>query len=816
MALFDTIRAGASGAADDYVVERSLRFNRNDSARLQLGTLNGNKKTFTISFWTKLAKFDNEKCVFSVTQNSGGNFTLDFMSDQTFQVREFSIHTNGETINLRTNRRFRDPSAWLHVLVAIDTTESTSSDRAKIYFNGTQETSFSTASYPSLNREFYVNNNTDNSRTHIGSQSYAGTSNNFDGYLSEFYLIDGTALQPSDFGKTNALTGQFNPIVYTGSFGTNGVYLNFSDNSNTTSTTLGKDSSGVGNNFTPSNFNVTANSVDNDSVLDTPSNNWCVMNIFTGYWSEGGSIPFSDGSLHVDNPNSGDRAGFATFRLEDGKKYYIEGKYFVPSGGGSQCKWAIQTLSKSDGVAVKPGGAGSFGFDWRGSAGTPQILNSGSSSNIGSQPSNDEVIGMAIDLVNGKIYVHKSNSYYNSGNPDNGTGAIITGISTGQDYQFITSVDSGGPNFSETKINFGQQGFAHQPSSFTDLLNSENLPDPIIPLPTDHFDTLLYVGNNGSQNITGLDFDPDWVWAKNRQAAGYHHDLYDTVRGDNLRIFASQSDKEATGFLQFGVTGGFSLTSGGGINQNGNNHVAWCWNAGDSTVTNNDGDISSQVRANPTAGFSIVSYTGNGGSNQTIGHGLGVTPQAAIYKNRDSNGANVEAQWNVSVNKSVAFRGSLNLTESNQNNSLTNFTSSTFSVASSSTARNANNKKYIAYIFSSVKGYSLVGSFVGNSNNNGAFVFCGFAPAWIMIKKSSGSGNWGINDIKRDINTEFGNDLSLYANSSGAETSSSSLNVDFLSNGFKLRSDNSSYNASGGTYIFLAFAESPFKYARAR
>ena len=807
MALFDSIRAGASGAADDYEVERSLRFNSAESAHLSRTlSSDGNRRLWTWSGWLKLGKQpDSQRFIFSQRTSSSNQCNIQYSENGRFR-----FESGGGKGNAFTQGQFKDPTAWYHLIVTLDSDNSTADDRIIIYVNGERQ---GLDISPAISTGDHGINN--NNEQVLGREADTN-SLEYDGYMAEIHFIDGARKQPSDFAETDALTGEYKPIKYTGTYGSQGWYYNFSDNSNTTASTLGKDYSGNGNNTTPGNMNVTANSVENDSVLDSPTNNWCVLSNLTGYWSEGGSIPFADGNLFADNPNSGDRAGFATFRLESGKKYYIEGVYLEPGGSGAQTKWAITTLSKSDGVAVKPGGSGSFGFDWRGGAGTPQILNSGSSSTIGSRPSNGQVIGMAIDLVNGKMYVHKGNSYYNSGDPDNGTGAIITGISTGQDYQFITSVDSGGPNFAETKINFGQQGFAHQPSSFTDLLNSQNLPDPTIPLPTQHFDTLLYTGNSGSQNITGLDFDPDWVWAKNRQAAGYHHDLYDTVRGDNLRVFSSQSNKEQTGFLQFGVTGGFSLTSGGGINQSGNNHVAWCWKAGDSTVSNTDGDITSQVRANTTAGFSIVSYTGNGGSNQTIGHGLGVAPQAVIYKNRDSNGANFEAQWNVSVNKSVAFRGSLNLTESNQNNSLANFTSTTFSVATSSTARNANNKKYIAYVFSSVKGYSLVGSFVGNSNNNGAFVFCGFAPAWIMIKKSSGSGNWGINDIKRDINTEFGNDLSLYANSSGAETSSASLNVDFLSNGFKLRSDNSSYNASGGTYIFLAFAESPFKYARAR
>jgi len=809
MALFDTIRAGASGAADDYEIDRSLRFNDDDSTNMHReGGSDGNRRTFTVSVWMKRT---------SLAEHSFWDFYTNDANRTIFQVyfgqlRIFSRVSNSTQMSLQTDSdmKLRDFSAWYHFLYAVDTTQSSQSNRVKIYINGVQQTL--NGSYPSQNAETYVGSNNEN---RIGCQhDSAGNEAFFHGYMAEFNYIDGQQLTPSSFAETDAVTGQYKPVKYSGSYGTKGYYLNFSDNSSTSA--LGTDFSGNGNNFTSvSGFNVTANDVENDSVLDTPTNNWCTLNPLTGYWSEGGSLDITDGLLHANNPNSGDRANFATFLLEDGKKYYIEGKYFE-QGSGSQAKWAIATLSKSDGVAVKPGGSGSYGFDFRGGAGTPMILNSGSTTTIGSRPSNGQVIGMAIDLVNGKIYVHKGNSYYNSGNPDNGTGEIISSIPTGQDYRFIVSCDSGGPIFSEFKLNFGQQGFQHQPSSFTDLLNSQSLPDPVIPKSTKFFDTLLYTGNNGSQNITGLEFDPDWVWAKNRQAAGYHHDLYDTVRGDNLRIFASQSDAEATGYLQFGVTGGFSLTSGGGINANGNNHVAWCWKAGDSTVSNTDGSISSQVRANTTAGFSIVSYTGNGGSNQTIGHGLGVAPQAVIYKNRDQGGVNVEAQWNVSVNVPLTFRGSLNLTEQDQGNSLTTFTSTTFSVANSSSARNANNKKYIAYVFSSVKGYSLVGSFKGNGNNNGAFVFCGFAPAWIMIKKKSGSGNWGINDIERDINTQFGNDLSLYANSSGAETSSASLNVDFLSNGFKLRSDNSSYNGNGSTYIFLAFASHPFKYARAR
>ena len=812
MPIFDPIRIGASGVAEDYEVERSLRFNSNDGAKLTrtFGT-NTSNTTKTVSFWMKRGKSETFMSMFSTAASGFIEGRIQFTNADQLQYTDRDSGSGSTDIQKITNRRLRDHSAWYHIVVAIDTTDGTADDRIKIYINGVRETSFSSSTNPSQNYSvsFYRSS----------ADNYVGVNNNssdfFDGYLAEINFIDGQALTPASFGETNSETGQWIPKKYSGGYGNNGYYLNFSDNSGTSATTLGKDNSGNSNNFTPSNFNVTANDVDNDSVLDTPTNNWCTLNPLTGYWAEGGSIPLSDGLLHADNPNSGDRAVFATFRLKAGKKYYFEGKYFE-QGSGSQCKWAITSLGRQDGKAVKPFGDGAFGIDWRGGAGTTTAIDPAGANNIGSRPSNGQVIGVAIDLVNGKFYAHKGNSYYNSGDPANGTGAIVTNIPTGVDYNFIGSVDSGGPVFAEFKINFGQQGFAHQPTGFTDLLNSQELAEPTIPLPGDHFGTLLYVGNNGSQNITGLDFDPDWVWAKNRQDNGYHHDLYDTVRGDNLRIFASQSQAEATGYLQFGVTGGFSLTAGGGINTNNKNHVAWCWNAGSSTVTNSNGSITSQVRANTTAGFSIISYTGNGSGGSTVGHGLGVKPQAIFYKNRNDNGVNVEAQWNVSLNVSTAFRGSLNLTETNQGNSLTTFDSTTFSLASGSASRNQNNKNYIGYCFTSVEGYSSIGTFKGNGSNNGRFIWTGFAPAWIMIKKSNGSGNWGINDIERDFNTEFGNDLSLYANSANAETSSASLNVDFLSNGFKLRSDNGSYNGNGDTYLYMCFAQAPFKYARAR
>ena len=263
MGLFNSIRLGSS-AAGDYEVERSLKFNADDTVYLErTPSSDGNKRTWTFSTWIKRGKLTSLQTFFSAGSNNP-DVIIKFTPADQFEISRYGgSYTNQVT----STQKFRDPSAWYHLVGAVDTTQSTASDRVKMYVNGTQITDFANSSYPSEDYEYPEINDTGFSNK-VGK--HGSNSQNFDGYMSEVHFIDGLQLTPSSFAETDAITGEWKPKKYAGSYGTNGFKLTFSDNSGTTATTLGKDSSGNGNNFTPNNFSVAAG-VGNDSLEDTPT-----------------------------------------------------------------------------------------------------------------------------------------------------------------------------------------------------------------------------------------------------------------------------------------------------------------------------------------------------------------------------------------------------------------------------------------------------------------------------------------------------------------------------------------------------------------
>ena len=334
---------------------------------------------------------------------------------------------------------------------------------------------------------------------------------------------------------------------------------------------------------------------------------------------------------------------------------------------------------------------------------------------------------------------------------------------------------------------------------------------------SEYFTTTLYTGNESTNAITNSanagDFQPDWVWLKSRNSAT-HHRLYDSSRGALKNILSSAANTEATtaNSLTSFDSNGFTLGSDDNSNQNTKTFVAWQWKAnGGTTSSNGDGNITSTVQANTTAGFSIVTFTGNATAGQTVGHGLGVKPEIIFAKNR-SNGNN----WNVYAepvdntgNNYLSLNGTVGK-ESDFN--MWNDTAPTSSVITLGDRNETNGSSHnmVFYCFHSVKGYSKIGSYTGNGNADGTFVYTGFKPAWIMLKRTDSSNNWNIFDSKRDVDNQVGN--VLYANLTSAEeadASHSSAN-DFLSNGFKLKETGNAVNGSGATYIYMAFAEHPF------
>ena len=789
MSFYDAIRVGASGASD-YEVERSLRFNDDDNAHLsRTPSSASNRKTWTISAWVKRCNLgSSNKTLFNAYGGGSRRFRVFFNSSDQIEYNQGGDANSG--IGAST-AKFRDVNAWYHFVFVADYTNGTAANRFKVYVNGSEiEMSFSD---DVENADGQWNGNWEHDIGIIGSSTTP-----FDGYMAEINVIDGQAYDPSYFAETDPVTGQWNPKKYVGSYGTNGFYLNFSDNSGTTATTLGKDSSGNGNNFTPNNFSVSAGA-GNDSLEDSPTNNFCTLSpLLTDTRSDSS---FTQGNLTVTTGSGASTVG-TTFAQTTGKWY---GEFVCTAKSSTNMMIGVNSVEGFDGERQgnesQNGGVG-YGYINNGNNALPD----GSNNSYGATWAINDVMSIALDLDNNTVNFYKNNAAQ-------GTISIADG------YNYVMTCGHGQGGVTATfDVNFGQRAFSYTPPTGFKALNSANLPDPTILLPNKYFDTLLYTGTNTSSlnNVTGLEFQPDWVWGKSRNDT-IGHIFFDAVRGDDRQLEADNNNAEvvrSSAAYRF-LSNGFAVSTVGNLN-NPVNYVAWNWNAGGSTVTNTNGNISSQVRASTTAGISIVSYSGNGSNGQTVGHGLGVAPDAIILKARGAT-----QNWRV-WHRSLAADGSkrllLDATNASENAGFLNDTAPTstvFTLGNSDDAWNASGGTYIVYLFSEVAGYSKFGSYTGNGSSDGTFVFTGFRPAWVMIKKTSGTDSWLIMDNKRDIDNVVSNTLA--ANSSGTENSDTGgIPTDFLSNGFKCRGSGGDFNGSGQTYVYFAFAESPFKNSRAR
>jgi len=903
-----------------YQVERSVRFNGQYETNAQQFRRTGTStvSTYTISMWAKNCGVGTGvyRLLFSIGQENDANAGWVGMSDS-----DVMYFQGGNGTYSTSTQVFRDPSAWFHFLISVNSNNFT------VYVNGT---SIKTGTIRSLDTS------TNGIRIGVNYGNYYP----WDGYIADYYLIDGQALTPSSFTETNAETGQLVPKLYTGSFGTEGAHLTFEDNSGITATTLGKDSSGNGNNYTPSGDWSVSAGAGNDSVEDTPTNNWCTLNSLAMIAT--GNVTPSNGNLNASFGTVSGGGGIASSFVVRTGKWYWETTITAVSGASIHIGILDENIAPFAGSPFYEPGvtAESYAYQNNGTK-----YNNNTNTSYGASYTTNDVIGIALDLDNGTITFYKNN------------------VSQGQAFSSLTGGfspaygDGSSAGTHSISANFGQQGFTYTPPTGYKALNSANLPDPTILLPNKHFDTLLWSGNatTSDRSITGLNFQPDWAWTKTRNQ-GYHHALFDSVRGANNILNSDQtfSENHTNGGKLASFDAPSSGSNDGGItwdygtgnndtrlwwNVSGKNYLSWNWNAGDtdgktyivkvhnfsgnnryifddfqtqavtldlaeggtyifnmddssnashpfsigtaangtvytsgityfldgvsktyseytsgfaaattrrlhitvpasapvlyywcsvhsgmggqintnSTLgsSNFDGSIQSTAKANASAGFSIVSYTGNATSGATVGHGLGVATKVMIVKERGNTNnwpvyhaeiGNTKALYLDLTNDSGgAFTGAWNNTSP---------TSSVFSLGNSNET-NRSSGNFIAYCFSEVAGYSKFGSYTGNGSSNGTFVFTGFRPAWVMVKRYDGGGQgWNIFDNKR--NTFNLVDEFLIANSSNAEATGGALNLDFLSNGFKFRGVDGGSNTSGSDYIYLAFAESPFKNARAR
>jgi len=773
------ILAGASGQAGGaYEIERSLRFNSADSAYLNRTPASaGNRKTWTLSLWLKRCGLGGLQAITSSADDAIWLFYNDSLG----------FYEGGGGFKRISTQVFRDTSAWYHFLLVVDTPNSTDQNRARAYVNGVEITSWITNNPITQN----INTTWNAALPHqINGNNIIPFSNH---YIAEFYNIDGQALTPSSFTEVSATTGQLIPKAYTGSYGTNGFRLDFSDNSAATATTLGKDYSGNSNNWTPNNLSVTAGA-GNDSLVDTPTSygtdtgaggevrgNYATWNPL----DKSANVVLANGNLDMSQTDIGNVR--ATLGVSSGKWYWE-----IVAGSGNTVIGVSDSASLLDNyVGSNPKAVG-----W---AQNGLFFVYGVTTVGGSAPTytTGNVIGVALNMDAGTVQFYKNNSLI-SASASGLTGAWFPAIGTNVSATTSTT-------------NFGQRPFAYTaPSGFKALCDT-NLPAPVIAKPSTAMGVKLYTGNGSTQTISGLNFSPDLVWIKSRSGAT-DHALYDTVRTATKQLESNTTTAEtteSTGLTAF-ATGGFSLGALAQVNTSSVTYAAWTWDAGSSTVTNTSGTISSQVRANVSAGFSVVTYTGTG-ANATVGHGLGIAPGMVIVKRRDTT-----ANWQVR-HTSIAAASSIQLNLTNAAASATTVWNSTapsstvFSVGTDATV-NANTATYVAYCWAPVAGYSSFGSYAGNGSADGPFVYLGFRPAVVLVKMSSSTGNWTILDDKRE-GYNVDNDP-LFPNLSNAEGTTDL--IDITSNGFKVRTTDATFNTNAGTYVYAAWASSPFQYSRAR
>jgi len=909
MPVFNNILAGAAGsggAAADYTIDRSLRFNSADGAYLgaAFGTPT-DQDVFTLSMWVKRSALGSTQHLFGVSTNHSFGFTSGDALNLTF----------GGSSALTTTALFRDPSAWYHIVWTQSGTSHT------IYVNNVS-VGTATATSSVFN-------------TAVAHQLGAGnTTNFFNGYFADVHFIDGQALAATDFGKLDD-NNVWQPKAYSGTYGTNGFHLDFSDNSSKDA--LGYDAAGS-NDWTVNNLTASATKWSSYLIPQSPASfdsSYPASEAFDGSIAANQEARLNGGSYadrYIDFIPTGGIAFSNQIEMYVGAsdfEYSYNGGsnvavtadawHTVASGGGTLTSIRIQRTQslthtwralRVDGTILvdgDPAGTDSLidtPTNYTASSGNnggnyatlnPLLTQSAYLSNgnleldsagwghidayatIGLTSSkwywevtftgdtNAEPYmgissvppeGAAIGQVSGSYGRSKATKTYIGGTVNNSGGNISIG--TGDTIGFALDLDNGtlqvyvngtaessqlassldltktwfpagsiyGPNC-QLKFNFGQRPFSISsvPTGHKSLC-TQNLDDPLIDDGSTAFDAVKIDNASTTGSITGLSFAPDFAWFKSRGDAGNHF-LLDFIRDDGiLRVNLANDEVTGTDYIDWNSDGvGYK----NGLVDSGSSNIVWLWDAGTTTDTNNTaGSITpTGVRANPSAGFSIVSYTGDGNASATIGHGLNAAPEMIMVKNRDV--ADDGSVYHVGTDATNPQNYFLKLFATSATGSAarsdagamwndTAPTSSVFSVGTEDNV-NASGENYIAYCFAPVAGYSAFGSYEGNGSTDGPFAYTGFRPKWILLKRSDGGAeNWVVYDTARNTQNVMGEQL--YPNLSSAKadagTNPSYAILDSVSNGFKIRGSHTSFNLSGGTFIYAAFAENPFKYARAR
>tara|TARA_A100001388_G_scaffold264931_1_gene236649 strand:- start:422 stop:3010 length:2589 start_codon:yes stop_codon:yes gene_type:complete len=831
-------------------IERSLVFNAGSNTYLTRDhSVAGNKKQWTFSCWIKRSELGGSGFNAGEMRIFGGDTNASHIYIQGGETLTWDMSDGtGTDASLVTNRFLRDHLNWFHLVCALDTDESTANNRMRMYINGVEETAFNTRSNPS---QGFSTNRMNNDGIHsLGRRTSAQGSDGmrFDGYMAEVQWIDGQQLDPSYFGYTDFQTGIWRPKKYEGTYGTNGFHLDFSDTTSTT--TLGYDKSGNNNHWTPNDF------VTGDALLDTPTNNFATLVMMgTGFSSGAG---FNEGNRKVTTGSSGggrylDRNAISSYTFNKGK-WYAE----IRTDSGNYANKFIGVAPWQ--LMVNPESNNNKYCYIYTDDGNRYLRTAGSESNATyggpSGGSNGDIIGIFIDMdaSTPRVYFSENGQWANGSGAWNQASPSAY-VELGD--QFFTedidrnlvgycgfSICSASGGLSQVMIaNFGQDstfagtttagGFKDStgigdfkyavPSGALALcsknltrLNKERGTACKIINPKRHFDVLTYTGDGSSSNtITGLQFKPDMVWIKGRSGSTSHV-IQDVVRG-NFILYPDTDQVEGPtggGWVKSFNEDGFTTDSNGPINTNGATYVAWCWKAGGAPVTNNDGSIATSISANQEAGFSIVTWTGNGSAGATLGHGLGKKPKMIIVKRR----AGGTQDWFMDVGEIENQRGGrywrLKGSVSPQTNTdtfpNTSPTSTVFSVGSDDGV-NASGSTYVAYVWTDIPGYSAFGTYRGNGDTDGQYITTGFKPRYVMTKRSAVDG-WSQWDTQRSggHNLIHNRNGAGYNNAESTGISNGTSLCDFYGNGFKWRGQSNDTNGDGDNYVYMCFAEESF------
>jgi len=777
------IQGTSKAAGGGYTIDQSLRLNSSASAYLSKAFSSDGGDTYTISFWTKRAQLGGSVWLLGVPGNGG--FKFEGTTDQ------FGINDDG-VVAYSSAEVYRDPGAWMHICIQNDASTGTS-----IYVNNQAMNISSSANVQTVN----------GATTHYIGRFGSSATGYYDGYLADWVFLSDRVAAPTEFAEYDS-NGVWVPVDPSGLdfSGTNSHWLNFADSAN-----LGADASGNGFDFTTTNIGS------DDQRADTPTNNMMTFNPLNNMRDDGDP---TDGNRVFYNTGGTRNIGGTTFHFNTGK--YVQAFSFDGTGTSN---WQIgsQPSDRAD-VNDAPGSNEDLGE-------APLITPSGtyyvgvglvSTSNTGITADTADTIWVAMDLDSGKQWIGLyddsaasmiwfDSSAGQTGDPAAGSNPVYTGTAN-RSYNFAVC------SRSSTKITLLEESEATGtvPTGFTYVgAVQDTYATPAIKDGSAHFNTILYTGDGSAttRSLTGVGFQPDFVWKKIRSNAD-HHWLHDAVRGADKGLNSNRTDSEytSTRLTSFDSDGFSFATSDPDTNGSGTTYVAWNWLAGNGTASNTDGSITSTVSANVDAGFSIVSWTLGSTDNQTVGHGLSAAPEFMFLKNRDAVGG-----WTTyhKDNTSAPETEYLRLDSSNATVDAvepwndTAPTSSVFTIGDVSWFGSASDEM-IMYCFHEVEGFSKFGSYTGNGSADGPFVWTGgFRPAWFMTKRvDSGSESWVIQDTARSPYNLI--DQTLLANATNAEISNTAYYADILSNGFKIRSSHSARNASGGTYIFAAFAEHPF------